>query len=88
MAGKRSTNLKATAATVIDDCKVELQELGSQIRENPEIGFEEVKAHKILTRLVLALIRARIAYIGVQWPSCLSLMELIKATRYPSKNQT
>ena len=53
MAGKRSTNLKATAATAIDDCKVELQELGSQIRENSEIGIEEVKAHKILTRLVL-----------------------------------
>ena len=49
MAGKRSTNLKATAATAIDDCKVELQELGSDIWGTPELGFEEVYAHKRLT---------------------------------------
>ena len=49
MAGKGPADLKATAAAAIDGYKDELQELGSQIWENPELGFEEVKAHKILT---------------------------------------
>ena len=41
--------LKATSAAAIDGCRDELQELSGEIWRNPELGFEEVKAHELLT---------------------------------------
>ena len=41
--------LKAAAAASIDGCRDELQELSGEIWKNPELGFEEVKAHELLT---------------------------------------
>ena len=40
---------KAVAAATIDGCRDELQELSGEIWRNPELGFEEVKAHELLT---------------------------------------
>ena len=41
--------LKAAAAAAVDGCRDELQELSGEIWKNPELGFEEVKAHELLT---------------------------------------
>ena len=41
--------LKAVAAAAIDSCNHELRELSSEIWKNPELNFEEYKAHELLT---------------------------------------
>ena len=44
--------LKAVAAAAIDSCSHELRELSSEIWKNPELGFEERKAHELLTNFL------------------------------------
>ena len=44
--------LKSVASSTIDACNDELYHLSSEIWRNPEIGFEEYKAHEMLTNLL------------------------------------
>ena len=41
--------LKVAAVAAIDGCRAELRELSGEIWKNPELGFEEVKAHELMT---------------------------------------
>ena len=41
--------LKALASAAVDDCKEELRALSASIWSNPELGYEEYGAHKLLT---------------------------------------
>jgi hypothetical protein len=43
--------LKLIASEAIDSRKAELNSLGVQIWENPELNYEEYKAHDLLTKL-------------------------------------
>ena len=47
-----SSQLKAKASYTVDSSKEELQQLSSKIWNNPEIGFEEYKAHALLTNFL------------------------------------
>ena len=42
-------DLKTVSAGVIDSCKDQLQSLSSEIWRNPELSYEEYKAHELLT---------------------------------------
>ena len=46
------SELKAVATAVIDSYNQELRELSSEIWKNPELGFEEYKAHELLTNFL------------------------------------
>lgn len=50
---KRIEYLKDIACKAIDDHLIELKEIGDQIWNNPELGFEEYYAHKLLTNFFL-----------------------------------
>ena len=44
--------LKCTASKCIDGCSEELYQISEELWKNPELGFEEYKAHEILTRFL------------------------------------
>ena len=45
-------DLKATTDTTFDGCKQEQYELSNEIWKNPEVQFEEYKAHELLTNFL------------------------------------
>ena len=49
MAALIDSTMRSAAAAAIDGFRSELQELSGEIWRNPELGFEEVKAHELLT---------------------------------------
>ena len=44
--------LKCTASKCIDSCSEELYQISEELWKNPELGFEEYKAHEILTKFL------------------------------------
>ena len=44
--------LKCTASKCIDGCSKELYQVSEELWKNPELGFEEYKAHEILTKFL------------------------------------
>jgi len=46
------SSFKEVASAVIDGASSELWQVGKDIWENPELGFEEIKAHRILTNFL------------------------------------
>ena len=47
-----NSQLKANASSAVDSCEGELNQLGSKIWKNPELGYKEYKAHELLTNFL------------------------------------
>lgn len=49
---KDMDKLKQTACDAIDSAAADLEELSKNIWNNPELGFKEIRAHKVLTEFL------------------------------------